>query len=244
MSDSPQTTVDTAPLLGRTETPKGEGRRRWFEVCLVLLVACGNSFLNSLFALRNGPNAAQYNSNERWLHGILQESIALLLLAYVLSRRSLRFKDLGLRWRLKEVGVGLLIAGISYAAYAIGSILVHLIHFAMYGAQAQTLSGRDFFAHPPAAVIPFVLLNPFFEELIVRAYLMTEVLDLTGSSALAIAASVAVQFSYHLYYGWAVAISLSFQFLVFALYYARSRSILPVIVAHGLFDIYGIARLW
>ena len=93
-------------------------------------------------------------------------------------------------------------------------------------------------------VIPFVLLNPFFEELIVRAYLMTEVQDLTGSSALAILVSVIVQFSYHLYYGWAGAISLSFQFLIFALYYARSRNISPVIVAHGLFDIYGIVRLW
>jgi membrane protease YdiL (CAAX protease family) len=209
-----------------------------------LSVAYGSFFLNSLFVFKNGPNAVPHNTTERYLFGIFQEAIALLLLAYVLSRRSLRFKDLGLRWRLKEVGVGLLVAGISYAAYALGSILVHLIHFAIYGAQAQTLNSRDFFAHPPAAVIPFVLLNPFFEELIVRAYLMTEVWELTGSSVLAIAVSIVVQFSYHLYYGWAAAISLSFQFLVFALYYARSRSILPVIVAHGLFDIYGIARLW
>jgi membrane protease YdiL (CAAX protease family) len=87
-------------------------------------------------------------------------------------------------------------------------------------------------------------LNPFFEELIVRAYLMTEVLDLTGSSSLAVALSVAVQFSYHLHYGWVEAISLSFQFLVFALYYALSRRALPVIVAHSLFDISDLVRLW
>jgi membrane protease YdiL (CAAX protease family) len=243
MSDFPQTTVDTAPALGRPERPKGEGRRRWFEVCLVLLVACGGSFLNSLFTLKNGPNAAQYNSNERWLYGILQESIALLLLEYVLSRRSLRFTDLGLRWRLKDGGVGLLVAVVSYVAYVLGSMLVQSVHYALYGNFAKFLSGRDFFGHPPATVIPFVVLNPFFEELVVRAYLMTEVCDLTGSSALAIAISVIVQFSYHLYYGWAGAISLSFQFLVFSLYYARIRSILPVIVAHGLFDVYGMARL-
>jgi membrane protease YdiL (CAAX protease family) len=56
--------------------------------------------------------------------------------------------------------------------------------------------------------------------------------------------SVVVQFSYHLYYGWEGAIALSFQFLVFALYYAHSRRILPVIVAHGFFDIYAVLRLW
>jgi membrane protease YdiL (CAAX protease family) len=92
--------------------------------------------------------------------------------------------------------------------------------------------------------IPFSLLNPFFEELIVRAYLMTEVMELTGSSTLAVALSVGVQFSYHLYYGWVGAISLSFFFLVFALYYVRSSCALPVIVAHGFVDVYALLRLW
>jgi membrane protease YdiL (CAAX protease family) len=244
MSNVQATTSDIASSHVQAEVPVGEKRRRWFEVCLVLLAACGSSFLNAIFILRNGVNAVPHNSNERWLIGILQEVISLLLLGYVLSRRSLRFKDLGLRWRLGDLGMGLLVAAISYASYVLGSMLVHYVHYAMYGVLAKSLSGRDFFAHPPAAAIPFALLNPFFEELIVRAYLMTEVSELTGSSILAIAVSVAVQFSYHLYYGWTGAISLSFQFLIFAVYYARSRRILPVIVAHALFDIYGIVHLW
>ena len=72
---------------------------------------------------------------------------------------------------------------------------------------------------------------------------MTEVMELTGSSILAVVVSVAIQFSYHLYYGWAGAISLSFIFLVFALYYARSRNALPIVVAHGYFDISAMLRL-
>jgi len=56
--------------------------------------------------------------------------------------------------------------------------------------------------------------------------------------------SVAVQFSYHLYYGWAGAIALSFQFLIFALYYSHSRRALPIIAAHGFFDIWALFRLW
>jgi len=176
--------------------------------------------------------------------GIFQEVIALVLVAYVLSRRNLRFRNIGLQWRLKDLGVGLFVAGISYAAYALGSILVQSIHYGIYGTLAKSVGGKDFYSHPPITAIPFSILNPFFEELIVRAYLMTEIMELTGSSALAIVVSVAVQFSYHLYYGWVAAISLSFQFLIFAVYYARTRRILPVIVAHGLFDIYAIARLW
>lgn len=73
---------------------------------------------------------------------------------------------------------------------------------------------------------------------------MTEVMELTGSSTLAVALSVAVQFSYHLYYGWAGAIFLAFLFLIFSLYYDRTRRALPIIVAHGVFDIYALFRLW
>jgi membrane protease YdiL (CAAX protease family) len=105
-------------------------------------------------------------------------------------------------------------------------------------------TAKDVFGHPPVVMgIAFCLLNPFFEELVVRAYLMTEVTALTGSTIWAVILSVVVQFSYHLYYGWAGAISLSFQFLVFALYYAHSRRALPVVLAHGFFDVYGMLRL-
>src|SRR6202171_224093 len=244
MCDSPTTIIDATPVGTELEVLASVRRQRWFEVSLVLLVAFGSALVNALFLLKNGPSGTPPMNSARWIIGIVQEVTALLLLGYVLSRRSLRFKDLGLRWSLGDVGVGLLVTGSSFAAYLLGSTIVHLFHYAMYGIMARGPSGSDFFAHPSVAAIPFSLLNPFFEELIVRAYLMTEVLDLTGSSSLAVALSVAVQFSYHLYYGWAGAISLSFQFLIFALYYARSRRALPIIVAHGFFDIYGLVRLW
>jgi len=243
MSDLPTTSPNIISLHPKIPLTASEQRQRWVEVWLVLLAACGSSFLHSLYILRNGPNAVPTNSNERWLLGIFQEVVGLFLLTYVLSRRSLSFKDIGLSWRLRDVLAGLLVIGFGYIAYVFGSMLVQTVHHLIYGAFAKSLSGKDFYLHPPFAAIPFSLLNPFFEELIVRAYLMTEVSDLTGSSILAVAVSVAVQFSYHLYYGWVGAISLSFQFLVFAVYYARTRRVLPVIVAHGFFDIYGIFSL-
>ena len=89
-----------------------------------------------------------------------------------------------------------------------------------------------------------MLLNPFFEELIVRAYLMTEIRELTGSAWLAGAASVALQTAYHLYYGWERALSLGFLFLAFSIYYATRRKATPIVVAHGIFDIWGLVRLW
>jgi membrane protease YdiL (CAAX protease family) len=237
-------TLDAAPQEVQAEIPILEVRRRWFELFLVLFVSCGMPLLHSIYLLIKGPGSFPQVSEMRWLGGLVQESSSLLLLSYVLARRSRRFRDLGLRWSSRDVGVGLLLAGGCFAAYVLGSLIVQLIHHVVYGTFAKGPGGATFFSHPGLWAVPFTLLNPFFEELIVRAYLMTEVVELTGSSALAVAASALFQTSYHLYYGWAGAASLAFVFLALSLYYARSRRALPIIVAHGFVDIYALIRLW
>jgi membrane protease YdiL (CAAX protease family) len=180
---------DAAPAMAQLEID-AEKRRRWFELFLVLLVAFGAPFINSLAVLRTGPSATSYISGSRWLGAMVQEVAALLVLGYVLSRRNLSFRDIGLRWSMREVGAGLLVTVVAYLMYAVGSLLIHFLPIHMSSANA-----RSFYVSPSAMIIPFSLLNPFFEELIVRAYLMTEIMNLTGSYALAIVASLGVQCS-------------------------------------------------
>ena len=244
MTDTTSAIIENSAVILSSEVPSASKRQRWFEVTLVLLVACSGAILNAVFVLINGPGKTQFMSNTRWIYGIVQEISSLLLLGYVLSRRRLRFRDLGLRWSFKDIGMGVLVTALSFAVYLCGAGLIYLFQYWVRGSLAVGPSGRDFFSHPSVAFIPFCFLNPFFEELIVRAYLMTEISDLTGSSILAVIISVAVQFSYHLYYGWAGAAALSFLFLTFALYYAKSRRALPVIVAHGIFDMSALIRIW
>jgi hypothetical protein len=110
MSSFPVNVDETAPTEIQPKRTADERRIRWFDVFLVLLVACGSSFLNSLHLFKNGPTAIAHVSNARWSIGILQEVTALLLLGYILSRRNLRF---GLRWSLRDVGVGLVITGMT-----------------------------------------------------------------------------------------------------------------------------------
>jgi membrane protease YdiL (CAAX protease family) len=167
----------------------------------------------------------------------------LLLLGYVLSRRGMRIRDLGLRWSPRDIAAGLLVFIISALVYYFGRAFVGMIQHVYFPSAPGGHAPRELFGHPSWQVIPLILINPFFEELTVRAFLMSEVKALTGSWTLAAAASIAVQTSYHLYYGWAGALGLSFQFLVFAVYYAWRRRALPIIVAHGLFDIWAIVPL-
>jgi membrane protease YdiL (CAAX protease family) len=239
MPSSESSLVANAPATGITvETEK---RRRWLEVALVLTIAFGNSLLYSLYYLKNGP---PHDPSVSWLKYaalIIQQTSTLLLLGYVLSRRGLSFRSIGLRWAPVDVWVGTILAITSYVAYGFGYAFIHIFHHAMSGTDS---TARNVFGHPPVVfAIANCFLNPFFEELIVRAYLMTEVVELTGSTLSAVILSVLVQFSYHLYYGWAGAISLSFQFLIYALYFAHWRGAVPIIVAHGFFDVYGMLRL-
>jgi len=72
---------------------------------------------------------------------------------------------------------------------------------------------------------------------------MTEVRELTGLVILSAIASLVLQTSYHLYYGWAGALALGIQLVAFVGYFAIWRRALPLAIAHGLFDLVGFFRL-
>jgi len=73
--------------------------------------------------------------------------------------------------------------------------------------------------------------------MIVRAFLISETTALIGSSALAILFSVLLQTSYHLYQGLPYALAAGVIFLLFSVYYACTRRIVPVIFAHFIWDL-------
>lgn len=150
--------------------PSDAKRIRWFELSLVLLVAFAGAFLSSVYLLNNGPSPGPHISNARWSINIIHEITSLCLLRYVLSRRNLRFRDLGLRWSLRDGGLGVSLAGASYAMYTMGHALTHFLHNPIFSS-ARNFAPRDFFGHPAVLFVPFSILNPFFEELIVRSVL-------------------------------------------------------------------------
>lgn len=93
------------------------------------------------------------------------------------------------------------------------------------------------------SVLPvlYALLNPFFEELLVRAFLVTEIEAIYRSTASAVFVSVTLQTSYHLYQGLPAMLSHTPVFLLFSLYFVRTCRILPVMLAHMFMDVYALA---
>src|SRR5450755_4229414 len=137
------------------------------------------------------------------------QMIGLLCLYLVLAHQGRRFQDIGLSFavHLTEIGHSFAL----FFGAIVGSAL-------LYGAVVliYVLAGREW--HKPydsamlfgtaLGILPvlWVLLNPFHEELLVRAFLISETEAIYRSTTLAISASVALQTSYHLYQGLPIAL--------------------------------------
>lgn len=216
---------------------------RWFELCLVLLIAFGAQVVSSIARVRATlPTQASYGIMT-WILGCAREIIALALLVYVLRRRGLGLHSLGFKWSAKDAISGVWVMVAAVAMRYSGTILVRWFLVETIGSVGVVHSAQQVFGQPTLIAVPYWLLGPVFEELIVRAYLMTEVLELTGSSVLAILVSSILQTSYHLYYGWYGALQLFFVFLTYAVYFAIWKRALGVIVAHELMNLPYMLRL-
>jgi membrane protease YdiL (CAAX protease family) len=212
----------------------GNGHR-WIDLALVLSVAFAGVVLSSAYVAFH-PIPREY-SNARLSLGILQEAIALSLFLVLFRRQGRRLSDIGFgfRWTDLPKSLGLVLAAI--ATMWAATIAIPYIYFLVtLRTLASFAPASQFSTSSMWLMLPFLLLNPFFEEILVRGYLMTELIDLRKSVALAAIVSLGLQTSYHLYYGAFGAAVVGCGLAVFAVYYARSRRLLPVILAHMLWD--------
>lgn len=213
---------------------------RIVELLLVTGIAFGATILVSVYslfssALTSDPRAGQILV----FYGLTYELLALAVLCYVLFRQGHSLRHLGLSFSWMDIPISILLSVIAYVAFYICYIAVYYGYYLVAGRilippnQAQTYLD----AGVTIGTVIFVVVNPVYEELIARAYTISEVKFLTGSSAVAVVASVILQALYHLYQGIPAAIALGAVFLVLSIYFVRYGRIVPVILAHLYFDV-------
>ncbi|BCJ43486.1 CAAX amino protease [Actinoplanes ianthinogenes] len=79
--------------------------------------------------------------------------------------------------------------------------------------------------------------NAVLEEVLVVGYLITRLRQLSVSVPAIIACSAVLRGSYHLYQGFGGFIGNVVMGVIFALFYLRTKRVMPLIVAHSLLDI-------
>ena len=220
-------------------------RVRVFEWGLILLLALWYPVLSIASAwvaaldLSHGLSGVLV-SNFDELPRACDQAVILCILCYVLYRRQQSFLDIGLRWSVTGAALAL---PLFLLGRLLGSVERPLFDwfgrtFGQPGWQPPDIGAMFYGSLPiPFAAIPSEFLNGFFEELIVRAFVMTEVIKLTRRTWLAVVISVVIQTSYHFYQGVPAALSHVALFTVYSLFYARTRLILPVALAHSLVDL-------
>lgn len=211
---------------------------RIFEIILVCTIAFGGSLFVSILSLFSGPLESFHNTRQ-WAYGIIGEVASLGLLWYVLLRRSKSLSDIGFRWKWTDIGWSLVLCIGGYFAYCAMYLVAYYGGLVAVGSHAANKAVGDYFfsAGISAVTVIFLCINPFFEELVVRAYLMTEVRQLTNSALIAISVSTVLQVGYHLYQGVPLALAAGGNFLFWSIYYAKTNRIMPVILAHLYLDL-------
>lgn len=208
---------------------------RVIELVLMIAVAFLPSMIQSFYTLIFNINIEIPNDiNMYFLIGISQKLIAISILVYIFYRQGRKIDDIVAPFLPKDILHTIGLIAISYLAY----FLVYQTFWSLSHDLKFTASNIGFMQQNITIIyVLFVLINPIFEELIVRGFLITEIVNISGRGGLAVIVSVLVQVSYHLYQGLIPAIMVGTMFLAFSLYFLKFKRIMPVIIAHAFFDI-------
>ncbi len=213
-------------------------RMRVLELGVVILVAILPLIYNSTAAVLAGVGqVTPLTSSISYLRGVITELASLALLGYVLVRQGRSLRDLGFSFRWRDLPISALLFVVMYIAAYVFALGLYLAYYSLTGYKLDFTPLNVVQSPVSVSYALFSLVNPFFEELVVRAYVQSEVQHFTGRASAGILVSVAIQVSYHLYQGLTAASSLVVVFLIFALYYASQKRIMPVILAHLYSDV-------
>lgn len=222
------------------------------EIAIVLLLSLGQSAVYSIVSLTakltaDKPLAQQtatlnptvsprpYLDLTYQLLGIVFALIPVALALFLLYRDRIRPRDLGIDHRrpAHDLGWG---AGLAAGIGIPGLLLVW--GALQLGINAQIVpSGLQPYWWAVPVLILAAVQNSVLEEVIVVGYLTTRLRALSMSPVWIIAASAVLRGSYHLYQGFGAFLGNAVMGVVFALFYLRTKRVMPLIVAHSILDI-------
>ena len=256
--DVPQSSdpsMDDDTILATTDKAKNystfldQGQsQKTYLVCEVFLVLCIAYFPEAIYAARaylelsrNGTLAeysVEYLSN--WL-GMRSLYVLLcmipILLVHPVSRK--RENSKVWTWR-KSLGIGILLG---VACFTLTYLIELLSHERTYDEIIEwpelSVSMSSFYSYNWLAIA--IIANSFAEELVMRAYLIDRLEKLFGSTWIAIVLSALLFGSYHIYQGVTGLVCATLMGVVFGIHYSRYRKLLPIVVAHTIYNVFSYA---
>jgi membrane protease YdiL (CAAX protease family) len=227
----PSATPATAPEVGQQQAQVDRQHRRQ-DLAIILFLGFATNVVAAIYQLFVPVTANAGSVNIRFLSGLVHQAGILLLFGILLRRQGRAFSDIGLSFHWKDPLRGLALAAGSWIYWYLSATFMALVYF-WSGSQLHQRDPAVIFAGLwPALSLVYSMASAFYEEILVRGYFMTELIGLSCPVWLATVLSIALQTSYHFYYGFTNAILLSTGFAISAIYFARTRRLVPVILSH------------
>jgi membrane protease YdiL (CAAX protease family) len=213
---------------------------RILEWVLVIFIAFVPSIVGSIYAFAYGSKGSNKDiGNEIIFGGIIYELIAIIALWFILASQKRNIKEILPGFKIADIPISIILMVINYFIYIAGIFIFHKIFFILNGQQFISPEFNNAYMQSGLSIFSLLLvaINPFYEELIVRAYTITELSTLANSKFIGIAVSVIIQSLYHLYQGGAATFALALTFIIYSVYYAQTKRIWPIILTHLYFDL-------
>ena len=238
---------DPAPVLEpKTDLARlGIGPREWIGVIVVISLAVLpdlNNAITTYSNLQSGQALPTMPFTELMMHLVYRSGFVCAVTCVAIFALGGNWKETGFKLiRLRDVMWG-------FALYMAGT----LVYIAVSMAIPDDWFFRPDLANvitPPSGPEEYPILlagslaNGMGEELVVRAYLISRLEILIGSTWFAVLATSTMFASYHIYQGWESMIAIFALGLVYAFAFVRLRSIWPVFIAHALADFVGLLML-
>jgi membrane protease YdiL (CAAX protease family) len=207
------------------------------EFLIVIVWAFGQSIFASILSI--GAARVVAYTNEALVSLLIVELLQFGFLVWFLKVRGWTFEKLGLKFTARGTGLGLGLAVATYALFIVVQLIAnHLLPIDMHSAIAF---------YPRAAAdldlqLVFIIsvVNGVYEESFVAGYTITALSQARGPLT-AINVSTGIRLLCHLYQGPIGILAIVPMGILYGSVFVRTRQLWPLIVAHILIDVVGLA---
>ncbi len=212
-------------------------KERVLDLVFVIFITCFPSIFFSIYAMIFGQtmfNFSNLNHDLTFLNSIIGKLLSIYVLLYIFYKQGRTIREIGYSFSLKDIIHSILLV---MSAYIIYSLFYSFLYPLFQNVDIKPRNIEIFKGKLTIFYFLAMVINPWYEELILRAYLISEVKWLTDNVILAVFVSIFIQILGHLYQGLIAALLVSIVFFVFSLYYVITNKITPIVIAHLFFDI-------
>jgi uncharacterized protein len=215
--------------------PDARERAQWIDAAVVTLICFGIFIIESVtMAYAGAPAAGEIPTDASLIALIVQEVVLGSVALMYLHLRGYHLPAFVPRPSARDTAVG----GLLYAALALAIwVLWLLIDPAPAAEPIDVLVEQAQFSIP--AIIAVAIVNGVYEEFFLLGFVMPMLAGRGGSFTIGL--TVLLRVLYHVYQGPHGAVSIAIFGVVLGVYYWRTHRLWPVVCAHVIADLIGLA---